>query len=126
MAESNGDGGRKKSAFREQVAAERTRSENVHQAGGGSGFGDFFSNENRLRPMTRGEVLGLLEMVEYSRRSHVWWRVLGRFLTRTPGMWNLPKKMAKAYWNNTLKPAIEKTEAALEKQQAQENREAVK
>ncbi len=104
----------------------KSREAGVHQAGGGTGIADFFSQENRFKPMTRGELLGLLEMLEYSRASHVWWRKLGRLLMGKPGIQNLPRQMRRAYWQTTLKPALEAVTARLEKQAAQQNREAEK
>ncbi len=119
----NGDG-RKRSSFRDQV--DRERKERVHQTGGGTGIADFFSKENRYKPITRGEFLGWLELLEYSRKSSVWWRRLGRFLTRTPGVQNLPAQMANAYWRGTLKPALDAVQAKLERRAEQANAEAAK
>lgn len=109
-----------KSAYQQQLEteareAERARRSGVHQTGGGTGIADFFSKENRLKPMTRGELLGFLEMLEYSRAAHVWWRKLGRLMFGQPGIQNLPAQMRKAYWNGTLKPALEAVKAELEK-----------
>jgi hypothetical protein len=70
--------------------------------------------------------LGWLELLEYSRKSSVWWRRLGRWLTRTPGVQNLPAQMSRAYWMGTLKPALEAVQEQLEKKQAQANAEVVK
>lgn len=111
-----------KSAYRLQLereeaeAREKARQRgDIHQAGGGGGFADYFSSENREKPVKRGELLGLLEMLEYSRSAYVWWRVLGRFLTRTPAPMNLPRAMSRAYWRHTLQPALEAINEKLER-----------
>jgi hypothetical protein len=107
------------SAYQIQQAREREEARQrgeIHQAGGGDGIADFFSKENRDRPIKRGELLGLLEMLEYSRASHAWWRTLGRLLTRTPGIQNLPRQMRRAYWRSTLKPALDAVKGRLERQ----------
>lgn len=127
MSDNGQDPRRRSSAYKEQVAAEeRMREKGVHQTGGGQGVADFFSKENRYKPITRGEFLGWLELLEYSRKASVWWRRLGRMLTRTPGVQNLPAQMCEAYWRGTLKPAIEAVKAELEKRAAKDNAEAAK
>lgn len=122
----NGDGSRRRSAYAEQTQRDResARGVGVHQAGGGSGIADFFSKENRYKPITRGEFLGWLELLEYSRKSSVWWRRAGRWLTRRPGMQNLPAQMAGAYWRGTLKPALDAIQAELDQNAARENEQA--
>lgn len=113
-----------RSDYQRRIDAEREAAKNdgsVHQAGGGTGIADFFSKENRHKPVQRGELLGLLEMIEYSRHSHVWWRRLGRFLTRTPGIQNLPRQMRRAYWNTTLKPALDAVKGRLDKEAEKAN-----
>lgn len=105
-----------KQAQEREEAREKARQRgDIHQAGGGGGFADYFSNENREKPVKRGEILGLLEMLEYSRRAYVWWRVLGRWVTRTPAPMNLPRQMSRAYWKNTLQPALAAIQEKLER-----------
>src|SRR5579864_6134681 len=120
-----------KSAYQQKIEQEerdarkaRERGD-MHQAGGGSGFAEYFATENRMKSVTRGELLGMFEMVEYARRSNTWWRRLGRWFTRTPGMPNVPTQMARAHWRHTIQPALEKVQAELARRSKAANDAAV-
>lgn len=89
-------------------------------AGGGRTWSEFFSQGNRDKPMRRGEVLGLLEMIEYSRRAGQWWRRLRRWLFRMDGMVSMPDQMADAYVRKTLRPTQDAVQAELDKRDAKQ------
>lgn len=88
---------------------------------GGRSFADFFSEQNRQRPMVRGEVLGFLEMLAYNRKACVWYRRLARWLTRKPGPGDLWDALAIGHDVKTVRPAFERVQAQLNDAAAKAN-----
>lgn len=82
---------------------------------GGRGIMDYFNGDNRNKPVSRGELLGFLEMVEFSREQCVWYRSFWRWLFRRPGPADMPRGMAMAYAKRSLKRAVDAVAAELER-----------
>ena len=131
----NGSGGRRRSAFREQVerereleAADEAREPEIRADGsvrrlnkGGRTWLDFFNEKNRQRPLVRGEFLGILEMLAYNRRANVGWKRLARWLTRQPGPGDMWGELASAHYRRSVLPAIALVKAQLEERAKAEN-----
>lgn len=94
---------------------------------------DYFSGDDQRREVRRGELLGILEQIEYIRREHRWWRALWRwlrgeirwkrwadtlpvpFVESYPGPPNMPAIMARAHFRHTVKPMLENVQAELDR-----------
>lgn len=80
-------------------------------ATGGRTFADFFSQENRLKPIVRGDLLGFIEAMEYHRWRNRWYRRLVAFLTRQPTPNDIPLEMGRSFKRRVIDPTVGQVEA---------------
>lgn len=78
---------------------------------GGRTASDFFAPERFDRPVTRGELINVVGMIEYGRRENHWWRRLFRWLRGWPQAKDMAALAAAAH-GQTLHELRLKLEAA--------------
>ena len=86
--------------------------------GGRTAF-DFFAKENHNKPLTRGELINIVGMIEYGRRENKLWRRLYRWVRGWPPAADLAANAAMAH-GRSLYEIRQQLEKAAEEQMAKE------
>lgn len=77
---------------------------------------DYFSADNMRKPVMRGELLGILEMLAFHERERHWWWRFRRWVTGRVSPDDTWARMAMLFERRVIEPAIAAVKAELEEQ----------